>query len=104
MTDAERSFQRLHERATRGSPLSSVAEAQLMAWYAAHDAAKADRLQRHDPLDDLPLLWAGVDYVPACIAAAAWQIHEIVAQHERLRAEIAAFHQRMRCGDASNTR
>lgn len=48
--------QDLHDRATRGQPLTPAEQTQLDAWYAQQDAAEAELLTIPPTANDLDLL------------------------------------------------
>jgi hypothetical protein len=74
---ADEVAQRLHDRATRGQPLSAEERASLEAWYARQDAEEMAQLA------EAPL--------PEDVIALRDQIQTLLAENEKLRKELAAL-------------
>jgi hypothetical protein len=86
----------LHDRHTRGEPLSDDEQARLAAWYAAEDAAEALLLGGlASPAQD-DHLRARVDASVAQLVTMSQQIQTLVAQNEALRHEIAVLQELVR--------
>src|SRR5262245_16147380 len=78
----------LHDRATRGLPLSANDQADLEAWYARQDAEEETVLKGSAPSEQVPSLRAQVDEVLAQLALTTGRVQALAAENERLRREI----------------
>ncbi len=87
MTDEEALH--LHDRASRGEPLTGQESAQLDAWYAAQDAAEALELASAGsaPVDLTERIHASLEQ----IAEATRQIRQTLTENDSLRREIAGL-------------
>ena len=86
----------LHDRATRGVPLSGEEQAELTAWYAVQDAAESALLGTDSAPVDLRNLQAQIDTAISQLLATSRQIQELSSQNTALRAEIADLQERLR--------
>lgn len=89
-------MQALHDRATRGLPLSDEEQSQLEAWYIAQDNAESALLGVASGPTDPHELQVHIDTAIAQLLATSRQIQELSSQNVTLRAEIADLQQRLR--------
>lgn len=87
--------QKLHDRATRGLPLSDTERAQLNAWYAQEDEAEARLLGVSVGNESTEVLQMQIKTALAQVVAVTQQIQQLVVQNEELRQEVAALKQRL---------
>lgn len=80
----------VHDRFTRGQPLSPEEQRELEAWYAAQDGAEMAELNSPASKPSASLQ-AKVDGVLKQLAATTQRIQELTAENEALRREIATF-------------
>lgn len=85
------SEQQLHDRATRGEPLSADERARLVDWYARLDQEEAASLNPTAPPASLAVLQAQVKATLAQLATLTEQIQTQTAENAALRREIAAL-------------
>lgn len=91
MTD----LQKLHDRATRGLPLSDEERTQLNQWYSQEDAAEARLLGVAASSANTETLQLQIQATLAQVAAVTQQIQQLVVQNEELRREVSALKQRL---------
>jgi hypothetical protein len=94
MTSDERGKQ-LHDRATRGLPLSTEEQAALTAWYARHDEEEGRALSAAAVSSSLTVMREQVNATLAQIAAVAQRIQTVNKENEAVRNEIALLEQRL---------
>lgn len=87
--------QGLHDRATRGEPLSADEEVQLRSWYARHDQEEAAQLGAAPVPVRLAELQGSIQKTSAEIVAQAKQIENLTAENARLRKEIGALQRQL---------
>lgn len=92
---AEGDGPRLHARAARGEELSAAERERLDAWYAAQDAAEWALLTPAEPGQNVVGLHAQIAATTAQLQEAAQRVHELAAQNEVLREEIAALQRQL---------
>jgi predicted RNase H-like nuclease (RuvC/YqgF family) len=80
----------LHDRATRGLPLSPEEERQLQDWYDEKDREEAAMLKRNAGTAQT-VTQADVDAVLEQIAAATKRIQELTRENEALRQNVTAL-------------
>ena len=85
----------LHDRATRGEPLTPEERSQLEDWYALQDAQESQLLQRHGKLSDPSQLRAQIDTALAHITSTTQRIQQVTAENETIRNEIATLRQQL---------
>src|SRR5690242_834290 len=87
--------QALHDRATRGLPLTEDEQAQLADWYATLDRDEVVAIPYSDEIETLISLQAGVHSGVQQLLAAAQRIQELTDQNDTLRREIVVLQQRL---------
>jgi len=85
----------LHDRATRGEPLSAEEQAQLEKWYVLQDNAESKALGLTAAEKTLTTLQAQVDAALAQLMTVTKRIQEIAAENETLRREITALRRQL---------
>jgi len=85
----------LHDRATRGEPLSAEEQAQLEKWYVLQDNAESRALGLTAAEKTLTTLQAQVDAALAQLMTVTKRIQEIAAENETLRREITALRRQL---------
>ena len=85
----------LHDRATRGLPLTVEEEAQLADWYAAQDRDEIVAMPEDIEVDSLPTLQVEVRSGIQQLLTAAQRIQELTDQNDNLRREIGVLQQRL---------
>ncbi len=85
----------LHDRATRGEPLSIEEQAQLEQWYALQDDAESSALGVTAGEKTPATLRAQVDAALAQLMAVTKRIQEIAVENERLQNEITALRRQL---------
>jgi predicted RNase H-like nuclease (RuvC/YqgF family) len=85
----------LHERASRGRPLTAAERAQLEAWYAEKDRAEMEQLGMTAPDKDLTGLQAQVDLAAAQVAAIGRRIQRLAAENANLRREVGTLRRQL---------
>jgi hypothetical protein len=85
----------LHDRATRGQPLSADDQAVLDAWYAQQDAEEGVLLAECPPLQDLEALRAEVDAARSLLGTVVQRIQMQAVENDRLRSENAELQRRL---------
>jgi hypothetical protein len=79
----------LHDRATRGVPLSAEDQEQLEQWYTQQDQYETDRLTRAAPPGDLVQLRNEVDRALVQLQGVTQRVKALAAENEALKQEIA---------------
>jgi peptidoglycan hydrolase CwlO-like protein len=79
----------LHDRATRGEPLSAQERAQLENWYALQDSAESNTLGLAATEKTLSTLQTQVDSALAQLTTVTKRMQEIASENEALRREVA---------------
>src|SRR5437899_2389674 len=92
---------RLHDRATRGLPLSAEEQQQLQAWYEEQDRAEAEMLglTQLAPIDNSDVQ-AQIKAAEARLAQVTRRHQDLAAQNTALRAEIAALRAKLAARDS----
>ncbi|MBM4254702.1 MAG: hypothetical protein FJ147_02265 [Deltaproteobacteria bacterium] len=85
----------LHDKATRGSALSSDEQAQLDAWYVQQDQEEEELLSQTSSSATLTTLQTQVDTGVARLLAVTQRIQEIETHNEMLRRDIAALQRQL---------
>src|SRR4051794_29058984 len=85
----------LHDKATRGMPLTTEAEAHLKEWYARLDEEESRLLAAAAPPSDLEALRRQVHAILAEIITVTQKIQAVTRENEALRKEIAALQERL---------
>jgi hypothetical protein len=88
-------MQDLHEKATRGTILSTAEQAELDAWYAAQDAAESQLLEGTAPSQGLDALQKDVQVAVAQLQAVTLRIQVLSEQNEALRQEVTALQRQL---------
>ena len=91
MMVTDQAGQQLHDRATRGQPLSADERSQLREWYAQKEREEADMLAATKPAKDLPALRAQVHAAVAELVQLSQRLQSVEAENDELRQEIAAL-------------
>src|SRR5690349_19391662 len=87
--------QALHDRATRGLPLTEEEQAQLADWYAALDRDEVFVVPGGSEVESLLSLQAEVHSGVRRLLTAAQRIQELTDQNDALRREIVVLQQRL---------
>src|SRR5262245_42009368 len=87
--------QQLHDRATRGLPLSPEEQANLYAWYAQLDEEEGKRLPKPGRPERLAALREQVRATLSEVITVAQQIQAVHKENDALRKEIADLHERL---------
>jgi len=82
---------RLHDRATRGLPLSDAERAILENWYAEQDAAESALLVANRP-PTARVLQEQIDAALRRLQTSTAKIQTLMAENEALRQEIAGLY------------
>lgn len=85
----------LHDKASLGKQLTASEQAQLMAWYAAHDTAEAAQLTQPAIVIELEALQRQIDVASTQLIEATTRIQQTAAENDKLRLEIAHLRQRL---------
>ncbi len=85
----------LHDRATRGMPLSAEDQAQLELWYAQQDQGESDTLTRAAPPGDLVKLRNDVDGALAQLQGVTHRVKALAGENETLKQEIATLQRQL---------
>jgi hypothetical protein len=99
---AETDLQQLHDRASRGLPLSEAERQSLIDWYARQDRLEDDLLSQRQG-SPLPALRAQIDQSVSQMRHAVERIQVLTAENEVLHREIEALQGRL-AGQVSATR
>jgi hypothetical protein len=91
----------LHDRATRGMPLSDTEQAELDAWYSRQDAEESAVLAGPRSPQSLELLRTQVDEVMAQLLVTSQRIQAQAADNEMLRREVAELKRQLAEGLAA---
>lgn len=81
----------LHDRASRGLPLSLAEQAQLEAWYAQQDEAEHQLLPTRAATPTTSVLQEQIKVALSQLATVTQRIQELTRQNEELRREVAAL-------------
>jgi len=85
----------LHDRATRGEPLSAEEQAQLEKWYALQDNAESRALGLTAAEKTPATVQAQVDAALAQLTTVTKRIQEIAVENESLRREITTLRRQL---------
>ena len=99
---AESDLQQLHDRASRGLPLSEAERQSLGDWYARQDRLENDLLSKRRG-SSLTSLRAQIDESVSQMRSAGERIQALTAENEVLHREIEALQGRL-AGQVSATR
>jgi hypothetical protein len=88
-------LQQLHDRATRGLPLTRDEQAALDAWYTEQDQREAEALARPATSPALAELRIQVQAAAARLVADTRRIEALTVENDELRHEIAALQQEL---------
>ena len=86
---------RLHDKATRGLPLSSEEQTMLAAWYAHHDEEERKMFASLPAPSHVDALREQVNATLAQIVEVAQHIQTLNRENDALRNEIALLEQRL---------
>jgi hypothetical protein len=84
-------FQQLHDKATRGLPLTAEERARLDAWYGQQDQEEMATLAGPTPAETLAGLRDQVAAATARLVTITQRIQALTLENDRLRQEIAAL-------------
>lgn len=87
--------QELHDRATRGLPLTDTEQLQLDEWYAQQDEAENRLLNSGETLQTQEVLQAQIKAALSQVALMTQRIQELMRQNEELRREVALLKQQL---------
>lgn len=87
--------QELHDRATRGLPLTDTEQVQLDEWYAQQDAAENRLLNSSERSQTQEVLQAQIKAALSQVALMTQRIQELMHQNEELRREVAILKQQL---------
>jgi hypothetical protein len=88
--------QELHDRATRGMPLSAEEKVRLEEWYAQQDQVESDTLARAGPPGDLVKLRSEVDAALGQLQIVTDRVKTLAGQNETLKQEIATLERQLK--------
>jgi hypothetical protein len=88
-------LQQLHDRATRGVPLTPDEQAALDAWYAEQDRREAEALAGAATSPALAELRVQVQAAATRLVADTQRLEALTAENDELRREIAALQQEL---------
>jgi hypothetical protein len=88
-------LQNLHDRATRGEPLSDEEQAALEAWYAQQDQRESEALIRTTTAVTIPDLQAQLDASLRQLETVTQRIREVVTTNTELRRDIVQLLHRL---------
>jgi len=94
MVSDERARQ-LHDKATRGKPLSAEEQSLLEQWYALQDSAESSTLSLSSDEERLVALQAQVEAALTQLITVTKRIQEVASENEALRHEIAVLRQQL---------
>jgi hypothetical protein len=83
--------QELHDRATRGQPLTDIEKAQLAAWYAQQDEVENNLINSVKTPETTEVLQAQIKAALGQVAVMTQRIQDLMRQNEELRREIASL-------------
>lgn len=95
--------QELHDRATRGQPLTDPEKAQLAAWYTQQDEVENNLINAAKTPQTTEVLQAQSKAALGQVAVMTQRIQDLMCQNEELRREIAATSTRRTIGLANPT-
>lgn len=81
----------LHDKSTRGEPLTPEEQVVLDAWYVSQDQEEAKILQRTQPTTAIEKIQAQIDTALAHMQEMARNIQQAIAENERLKRENASL-------------
>src|SRR5206468_11907220 len=87
--------QSLHDRATRGLPLTSEEQAQLQQWYRRQDGEEADILAQAPAPEDLAKLRQQVDTAVAQLLGATQRVQKLVGENDTLKQVIITLQRQL---------
>ncbi|MCE7989263.1 MAG: hypothetical protein DYG89_49555 [Caldilinea sp. CFX5] len=87
--------QELHDRATRGQPLTDTEKAQLAAWYAQQDEVENNLINSVKMPQTTEVLQAQIKAALGQVAVMTQRIQDLMRQNEELRREIANLKQQV---------
>src|SRR5690349_18444950 len=87
--------QELHDKATRGLPLSETDQAELDVWYAAQDAMESQLLAETAPSQSLADLQADIQAAVTQIRVASLRIQALSEQNEAIRQEVSTLQRQL---------
>jgi hypothetical protein len=93
MMDAAK--QALHDKSTRGFPLSPEERAALDAWYAQQDEEERSLLESSGKSNSIGALRARVDAASAELLSVTQRVGALTAENAKLREEIVAIQERV---------
>jgi cell division protein FtsB len=94
--DTDQLGMQLHDRSTRGEPLTSEEIRQLETWYAQQDAIEQERLiPQATATADLETLHSQIDASLNQLTAVTQRIQQIAAENAALRQENTTLRQQL---------
>jgi predicted RNase H-like nuclease (RuvC/YqgF family) len=91
---ADLQAQQIHDRATRGEPISAEERSQLDQWYARMDAEEGALLNRGQP-QELAALRGRIDAAVAQVRVVTQRIQTLTTENETARREVAALQRQL---------
>jgi hypothetical protein len=85
----------LHDKATRGVPLSAEEQTLLAEWYDRLDSEEGQQLGGPESSPTLAALQAKVDGTLAQLVSLTQRIQSLAAENDTLRREVVALEQRL---------
>ena len=86
----------LHDRATRGMPLSAAEQAALQEWCALHDQRETATLAQAAPWGDLVKLRQDVDVALVQLQGVTHRVRVLAGENETLKQEIATLQRQLK--------
>ena len=87
--------QQLHDRATRGVPLSTMEQALLEEWYAQQDHEESELLSRPAPSTDVDELRSQVENALVRLEVLTRRVQRQATDNESVRKEILTLQQQL---------
>jgi hypothetical protein len=86
----------LHDRATRGIPLSAHEQSALQEWYAHYDQCETATLAQAAPRGDLVKLRQDVDAALAQLQGVTHRVQVLAGENETLKQEIVTLQRQLK--------
>lgn len=91
----EQAGQELHDKETRGTPLSPQERGRLEEWYRQQDAAEGNSLSQGESPGQVAVLRAQVEQALAQVKTIAQELQDLAGANDHLRRETAGLRKRL---------